>query len=46
MQEMAAIGSNFGANQQAVVPARSAAEIQIELEEKLTSLLGTPITLG
>jgi hypothetical protein len=25
---------------------RSAAEIQIELEEKLTSLLGTPITLG
>ena len=31
---------------EAVVPERSAAEIQIELEEKLTSLLGTPITLG
>ena len=30
---------------EAVVPERSAAEIQIELEEKLTSLLGTPITL-
>ena len=30
---------------EAVVPVRSAAEIQIELEEKLTSLLGTPITL-
>ena len=31
---------------EAVVPERSAEEIQIELEEKLTSLLGTPITLG
>ena len=31
---------------EAVVPERSAAEIQVELEEKLTSLLGTPITLG
>ncbi len=31
---------------EAVVPERSAAEIQIELEEKLTSLLGIPITLG
>ena len=31
---------------EAVVPERSAAEIQIELEEKLTSLLGTPITVG
>ena len=31
---------------EAVVPVRSAAEIQIQLEEKLTSLLGTPITLG
>jgi hypothetical protein len=31
---------------EAVMPQRSAAEIQIELEEKLTSLLGTPITLG
>ena len=31
---------------EAVVPQRSAAEIQIQLEEKLTSLLGTPITLG
>ena len=31
---------------EAVVPERSAAEIQIELEEKLTSLLGTLITLG
>ena len=31
---------------EAVVPERSAAEIQIELEEKLTSLLGAPITLG
>ena len=31
---------------EAVVPERSAAEIQIQLEEKLTSLLGTPITLG
>ena len=30
---------------EAVVPKRSAEEIQIELEEKLTSLLGTPITL-
>ena len=29
-----------------VVPEHSAAEIQIQLEEKLTSLLGTPITLG
>ena len=31
---------------EAVAPERSAAEIQIELEKKLTSLLGTPITLG
>ena len=31
---------------EAVVPERSVEEIQIELEEKLTSLLGTPITLG
>jgi hypothetical protein len=31
---------------EAVVPEGSAAEIQIELEEKLTSLLGAPITLG
>ncbi len=31
---------------EAVVPERSAAEIQIELEEKLTSLLGAPITVG
>ena len=31
---------------EAVVPERSAAEIQIQLEEKLTSLLGTPITVG
>ena len=31
---------------EAVVPERSAAEIQIELEEKLSGLLGTPITLG
>jgi hypothetical protein len=31
---------------EAVVPERSAEEIQIELEEKLISLLGTPITLG
>ena len=31
---------------EAVVPERSAEEIQIQLEEKLTSLLGTPITLG
>ena len=30
---------------EAVVPERSAAEIQIELEEKLSGLLGTPITL-
>jgi len=30
---------------EAVVPKRSAAEIQMQLEEKLTSLLGTPITL-
>ena len=31
---------------EAVVPERSAEEIAAELEEKLTSLLGTPITLG
>ena len=31
---------------EAVVPERSAAEIQVELGGKLTSLLGTPITLG
>ena len=30
---------------EAVAPKRSAAEIQMQLEEKLTSLLGTPITL-
>ena len=29
-----------------VVPERPSEEIRIELEEKLTSLLGTPITLG
>ena len=31
---------------EAVVPERSSEEITAELEEKLTSLLGTPITLG
>ena len=31
---------------EAVVPERSPEEITAELEEKLTSLLGTPITLG
>ena len=31
---------------EAVVPARSSEEISAALEEKLTSLLGTPITLG
>jgi len=31
---------------EAVVPARSTEEIAAELEEKLTSLLGTPINLG
>ena len=31
---------------EAVVPERSAEEIEIQLEEKLTSLLGTPITVG
>jgi hypothetical protein len=31
---------------EAVVPKRSSEEITAELEEKLTSLLGTPITLG
>ena len=31
---------------EAVAPERSAEEIRAELEEKLTSLLGTPITLG
>ena len=31
---------------EAVVPERSVEEITAELEEKLTSLLGTPITLG
>ena len=31
---------------EAVVPGRSPEEITAELEEKLTSLLGTPITLG
>ena len=31
---------------EAVVPERSPVEITAELEEKLTSLLGTPITLG
>jgi len=30
---------------EAVVPERSPEEIAAELEEKLTSLLGTPITL-
>ena len=31
---------------EAVVPERSPEEITAELEEKLTSLLGTPVTLG
>ena len=43
------MGKHYGLftdRMEAVVPQRSAAEILLQLEEKLTSLLGTPITLG